>query len=132
MPRVQPNKERCSQTKRKKKYILIAFYFIYFCLFCFSFFNCTCGIWKFSGQGQIQATDVAYAKAAAMPDPLTHCTRPGIKSAPLQQLKLHSQVLNPPHLTGNSSIAFSILIKLCIFWEFPGGLVIRVWPGFNP
>ena len=33
----------------------------------------------FPGQGSIQATALTYASAAAMPDPLTHCTGPGIE-----------------------------------------------------
>ena len=60
--------------------ILCFYLFIYFL-----FLNgCTCGIWKFLGQGlnriepQLQPT----------PDPSTHCTGSGIKPEPLQQPEL--------------------------------------------
>ena len=38
-----------------------------------------CGIWNSQARDQIQHTVVTYATAAAMPDPLTHCARPGIE-----------------------------------------------------
>ena len=45
-----------------------SFYFILFC-----FYDCTCIIWKFPGQG------LNLAIAAATVDPLTHCTGQGIR-----------------------------------------------------
>ena len=46
----------------------------------FFFDCCTCGIQKFPGQDCIQASAAACATTVVMPDPLAHCTRPGIES----------------------------------------------------
>ena len=46
------------------------FYLSFFLpFFLFSFYGCTCGIWKFPGKGRIRATVETYATATAMPDP---------------------------------------------------------------
>ena len=57
-------------------------FFYLFISYLFFFHGRTCGIWKFPGHGLIQAADVAYSAAAAMLDPLTHCTWPGIEPVP--------------------------------------------------
>ena len=49
-------------------------------------------------RGSSQARNGIQAAAAAMPDPLTHDTRPGVELAPLQQpelLQLHSKLTAP-------------------------------------
>ena len=43
---------------------------------------------SFQARDQTWAMAMTYAIAAAMPDPLTHCARPGIKPGALQQPKL--------------------------------------------
>ena len=48
------------------------FFFLFLFLFFFFFFflnGCTCGIWKFQGQGWIRAAAEAYTTAMATPDP---------------------------------------------------------------
>ena len=55
------------------------------------FFYCPIhGIWKLPGQGSNPSIAVTYTTAAAMPDPLSHCTGPGVEPAPLQRLQLDS------------------------------------------
>ena len=55
---------------------------------CFlNFYDHTHTIWISWARDWILATAAAYATAMATPDPLTHCTRPRIKSTPPQRLK---------------------------------------------
>ena len=49
--------------------------------FFFFFFLATSSIWSSRARDQIPVTVVTHAKVAAMPNPLTHCTGPGIESA---------------------------------------------------
>ena len=49
--------------------------FLLFARFLKKFYGCTHGIWKFLARDWIRAKDAFFATAAAMLDPLTHCTR---------------------------------------------------------
>ena len=50
-----------------------------FSFFLFSFYDCTCSIWKFLGQGPTEAAAATYASACSNARSLTHWARPGIK-----------------------------------------------------
>ena len=67
-----------------------------------SFFWLPHGIRMFQARDQIQATVATYAAAVAMPDPLTHCARPGIEPA-YQQTETPRILL---HHSGNSRCCF--------------------------
>ena len=59
---------------------------------------------------QIQATAVTYTTAATMPDPLTHCSRPGSNSCLHRDLNCCSWILNPLRHGRNSKKIFFIEI----------------------
>ena len=65
------------------------------------FFGCTCGKRKFQARGWIWATAETYAMAAATPDPLTHCARPGPNPHLCYDPSHWSWILNPLHHSGN-------------------------------
>ena len=58
-----------------------------------------------AAHGNSQARDCIHAAATAMPDPLTHCARPGIEQCLRSDLSHCSQILNPLSHTRNSKIS---------------------------
>ena len=84
--------------------------------------DCTRGIWKFPARDWIWATAVIYTTAAAISDPLTHGTRPGIEPASPQPLSRCSQSFNSLHHRENSLISYFMLFMsefyLFIFFIF--------------
>ena len=72
----------------------------------------------------IWATAVTYATAAAMPDPLTYCTRPGIEPHLHSSLRCCSQILNPPCHSGNS-FSFYFFKASCYTWIWFHDLLVN-------
>ena len=60
----------------------------YVFLFVLWFYCRAHSLWKRPAQGLIPVTAVTYTTAAAMPDPLTYCVRPGAKLQPPQRPEL--------------------------------------------
>ena len=94
-----------------------AFFWGFFCLFLFSFYSHTCGIWKFPGLGAeselpqpwqqwIWAISVTYSAVCGNARSLTHWARPEIE--PASSGTLH-QVLNLLSHSGNSNLPFLFL-----------------------
>ena len=89
-------------------------------LFCFKFYGYTMvygGSWA---RDWIWATVATYATAVVMPDPLTHCPRPGIQPKPPQGPELGSWIL------------LLLLLFFCLFRAVPeayGSSQARGWIG---
>ena len=97
--------------------------YLYFLYIFLSFFGCTCGIWKFLGEGssrrcscrpssqpqqcRIRATSVTYTSACSNAGSLTHLARPRIK--PTSSWRFLSQVLHPLSHNRNSYFFLSLI-----------------------
>ena len=81
----------------------------HFFFFFFFFFGCTCGIWRFLGQGLNPSCMHDLRHSCGNSWFLIHCTRQGIKPVPQQQpklLQIQCQLLNPLWHSGSSYTAF--------------------------
>ena len=83
--------------------------FFFFFLILFSFFCCTCGIWKFLGQGLNPSHSSYLHHSFGITRSLTHCTRLVIELAPPQR---QGRWLTPCTTVGTTIILFFFLVFL--------------------